>query len=65
MQALLSRVTVGLAAAMLSTAMPIYQAVPPAQTGRTPQFENADVKVWRSLIQPGAPLPLHRHDHPR
>ena len=36
-----------------------------APTGRTPQFENADVKVWKSVIAPGNPLPLHRHDHPR
>lgn len=34
-------------------------------TGREPQFENADVKVWKSLILPNAPLPLHRHEHPR
>ena len=39
------------------------QANPP--TGRTPQFANEEVKVWRSLIAPGNPLPLHRHDHPR
>jgi len=36
-----------------------------AQTGRTPQFENTDVKVWKSVILPHSPLPLHRHDHPR
>jgi len=35
------------------------------QTGREPQFENADVKVWKSLVFPNNPLPLHRHDHPR
>ena len=35
------------------------------QTGRTPQFANDEVKVWKSLIAPGNPLPLHRHDHPR
>ena len=65
MQALLSRITIAAAAAMLSSAVPIHQAATPTQTGRTPQFENDDVKVWRSLIQPGTPLPLHRHDHPR
>jgi quercetin dioxygenase-like cupin family protein len=36
-----------------------------AQTGREPQFENADVKVWKSLVLPNNPLPLHRHEHPR
>jgi beta-alanine degradation protein BauB len=35
------------------------------QTGRTPQFANDEVKVWRSVIAVGNPLPLHRHDHPR
>jgi len=36
-----------------------------AQTGRQSQFENPDVKVWKSLVLPNSPLPLHRHDHPR
>jgi quercetin dioxygenase-like cupin family protein len=30
-----------------------------------PQFENDDVEVWRSVISPGVPVPMHRHDHPR
>ena len=34
-------------------------------TRRYPQFENEDVKVWRSVVYPGAPLTMHRHDHPR
>jgi beta-alanine degradation protein BauB len=37
----------------------------PPTTQRYPQFENDQVKVWRSVIMPNAPLPLHRHDHPR
>ena len=36
-----------------------------AQSGRDPQFENDDVRVWRSIILPDAPLTLHRHDHAR
>jgi quercetin dioxygenase-like cupin family protein len=36
-----------------------------AQTGRIPQFENEEVKVWKSVIMPNSPLPLHRHEHPR
>lgn len=40
-------------------------AVAQVQTGRTPQFANDEVKVWRSVIAVGNPLPLHRHDHPR
>ena len=37
----------------------------PAQTQRIAQFQNESVKVWKSEIMPGAPLTLHRHDHPR
>jgi quercetin dioxygenase-like cupin family protein len=36
-----------------------------SKTGREPQFDNADVKVWKSLILPNSPLPMHRHEHPR
>ena len=35
------------------------------QTGREQLFENAEVKVWKSLVLPNNPLPLHRHEHPR
>ena len=38
---------------------------PSAQTQRTPQFENENVKVWKSVIVPNTPLTLHRHDHGR
>jgi quercetin dioxygenase-like cupin family protein len=41
--------------------------VPASQvrTQRIPQFENEQVKVWRSIITPNAPLSMHRHEHPR
>ena len=32
---------------------------------REPQFENDDMKVWKSIIMPNQPLTLHRHDHGR
>ena len=35
------------------------------QTERIPQFENDEVTVWKSIVVPNSPLPLHRHDHPR
>jgi hypothetical protein len=35
------------------------------QTGREPQFDNDEVKVWKSLVLPNSPLPFHRHEHPR
>ena len=34
-------------------------------TGRIPQFENAHVEVWKSVIVPNQPLSMHRHDNPR
>jgi hypothetical protein len=37
----------------------------PTKTERVPQFENAHVKVWRSVVVPSNPLPAHRHDHGR
>ena len=36
-----------------------------AQTQRIPQFENEDVKVWRSVVVPNSPLTMHRHEHGR
>ena len=38
---------------------------PGTETKRIPQFENEHVKVWRSVISPNVPLPLHRHEHGR
>jgi hypothetical protein len=35
------------------------------QTQRIPQFENDDVKVWKSMVVPNAPLTMHRHEHGR
>ncbi len=32
---------------------------------RIPQFENSDVKVWKTTVMPHAPLTMHTHDHPR
>lgn len=36
-----------------------------ATTRREPQFENGEVRVWKSIIMPNQPLSLHRHDHGR
>ena len=36
-----------------------------AQTRREPQFENQQVRVWKSIILPNQPLALHRHDYGR
>jgi beta-alanine degradation protein BauB len=32
---------------------------------REPQFENSEVRVWKSIVAPKQPLALHRHDHGR
>ena len=34
-------------------------------TRREPQFENEEVRVWKSIIMPKQPLAMHRHDHGR
>jgi quercetin dioxygenase-like cupin family protein len=54
----------GLAIAALVLASDVV-AQPAGETGRIPQFENDQVKVWKSIVQPHSPLPLHRHEHPR
>jgi len=41
------------------------QQTPAAATRREPQFENEQVRVWKSVILPRQPLALHRHDHGR
>ena len=35
------------------------------QAQRIPQFENEDVRVWKTTVMPNAPLAMHTHDHPR
>jgi hypothetical protein len=34
-------------------------------TRREPQFENDNVRVWKSIIMPRQPLTMHRHEHGR
>ena len=41
------------------------QAQTTSQTRREPQFENENVRVWKSIIMPNQPLALHRHDFGR
>ena len=36
-----------------------------SSTQRIVQFENDDVKVWKSIVVPNAPLTMHRHEHGR
>ena len=41
------------------------QTAPQSESQRVPQFENDDVRVWKTTVLPNAPLTMHRHDHPR
>ena len=34
-------------------------------TRREPQFDNENVRVWKSIIMPNQPLALHRHEFGR
>jgi hypothetical protein len=36
-----------------------------SQTQRVPQFENADVSIWKTTVMPNGPLNMHTHQHPR
>ena len=55
-----------LTAVVLLSAFALVRAQQPgASTQRFPQFENDDVKVWKSVVVPNTPLSMHRHDHPR
>lgn len=42
-----------------------YPQAAPSATRRVPQFENESVRVWKSVIVPGQPLSLHRHENGR
>jgi hypothetical protein len=54
------------AAATLCTSVVISQVEKKLQqTERFPQFENEDVKVWKTIVMPHQPLAMHHHDHPR
>ena len=46
-------------------AVAVAQQKQAATTQRTPQFENPNVKVWKTLIIPNQPLSLHRHENGR
>jgi hypothetical protein len=59
--------TVFLAALVVATFRPLspQSTTPPVAARRTPQFENEDVAVWKTLVPPNAPLTMHTHQHPR
>lgn len=58
-----SRFVILLGTAVFVAGFALAQTI--SKTAREPQFENTEVKVWKSLVLPNDPLPLHRHEHPR
>ena len=64
MNAMWKSMSAGLAICAATAAVDAVQQQA-AGTRREPQFENAEVRVWKSIIMPNQPLTLHRHDHGR
>jgi hypothetical protein len=63
-----TRATTVAAAALILAGMATLTAVQQTQTTQTrrePQFENDNVRVWKSIIMPNQPLSLHRHEFGR
>ncbi len=56
---------IGLVALALGLGGPGRTETPPSVTRRVPQLENESVRVWKSIIAPGQPLSLHRHENGR
>jgi quercetin dioxygenase-like cupin family protein len=50
---------------LLAAGVAVWGQQAASGTRREPQFENGEVKVWKSIILPNQPLSLHRHDHGR
>jgi quercetin dioxygenase-like cupin family protein len=55
------------AAEQVAEAPPAAAGAPAQEqvTRRVPQFENDQVEVWKSIILPGQPLSMHRHEFGR
>ena len=58
-------ITLVLLAVAGATAAPAMQQAAATQTRREPQFDNENVRVWKSIIMPNQPLALHRHEFGR
>ncbi|MBV8629831.1 MAG: hypothetical protein JOZ83_02830 [Silvibacterium sp.] len=59
------RIAIAILSVLLLAALGVIHSQTAAQTQRFPQFENEEVKVWKSVVLPNQPLTMHRHDHPR
>jgi hypothetical protein len=60
-----NRIAAVLVAILLAMPNMFGQGAPHETTQRIPQFENDQVKVWKSVIVSGGPLTPHRHDRGR
>lgn len=61
----ISLTRIALFSALLLTPFRTLTPQQAAQVQRIPQFENAEVSVWKTLVTPNAPLTMHTHQHPR
>src|ERR1700692_3638955 len=59
----LTRAAIALVLLLIPFSMLTSQQASQAQ--RIPQFENEEVRVWKTTVMPNAPLAMHTHDHPR
>ena len=51
--------------APIKTLIPQQSGNPAVGAQRTAQFENDEVSVWKTVVPPNRPLPMHTHRHPR
>ena len=61
----MTRNTMWLISGLLSVIAALTWQTVGAQSRREDQFENGQVRVWKSIILPNQPISLHRHDHGR
>lgn len=61
----LSLTRAALVSAIVLTPFSTLTSQQPSQDQRIPQFENEDVKVWKTIVKPNTPLTMHTHEHPR
>ena len=59
------RILPGRALAAPAVLLLAASALSPQASTRVPQFENDEVKVWKTTVVPNAPVSMHRHDHAR
>lgn len=58
-------ITITAGVVLAAGALAAAQQSSATQTRREPQFENENVRVWKSIIMPNQPLSLHRHEFGR